>query len=118
MPEQSNSSDEPGKDLNYLSKLLGHHSEEFAKIAHLDNDFVANYLIGFLSEGDLRLLQEPSYLKGLLNGIVALKWHSVHNINYEISYAVLHRRNPASQPEFDIILNELLLLTKKGDTKS
>jgi hypothetical protein len=118
MAEESNNPDESRKDLRDLSKLLGHHSEEFAKIAHLDKDFVANYLIGFLSEGDLRLLQEPSYLKGLLNGIVALKWHSVHNINYEISYAVLHQRNPASQPEFDIILNELLLLTKSTDSES
>lgn len=116
MSEQSKKSDETNNKLNDLSKLLGHHSNAFAKIAHLDNDFVANYLIGFLGEADLRLLQEPSYLQALMNGIVALKWHSIHNINYEISYAVLHQQNPTSQPEFDAILNELLRITKTGDT--
>ncbi|MFN8347749.1 MAG: hypothetical protein U0X91_22280 [Spirosomataceae bacterium] len=115
MHNQSNPSDGQNKNLFELFKLLGHTSEKFAKIAHLKNDYVANYLIGFLGEGDLRLLQEQEYLQIMMNGLIALKWQLMHNISYEITYAKLHDTNPTTQLEFDTVLKELLLLPKIGD---
>jgi len=112
MHNQSNPSDLPGEHLNELSKLLGHTSEKFAKIAHLKNDYVANYLIGFLGESDLRMLQEKEYLQDMMNGLIALKWQYIHDISYEVSYAKLHDSSPATQAEFDAVLRELLLLPK------
>ncbi len=113
MQDQSNPSEESNRKQFELSKILGHHSEKFAKIAHSNNDFVANYLIGFLSESDLRLLQEKEYLKDILHGMVALKWQLVHEVNYEFSYAKLHELTPITQPEFNELLKELLLLPKE-----
>jgi len=118
MQDQSTPSEESNRKQFELSKILGHHSEKFAKIAHSNNDFVANYLIGFLGEGDLMLLQEKEYLRDLVNGIVALKWQFLHGINYEISYAKLHDTIPTTQLEFNAVLNELLLLPKMGDSKN
>jgi hypothetical protein len=115
MHNQSNPSDGPGKHLFELSSLLGHTSEKFAKIAHLKNDYVANYLIGFLGEGDLRLLQGREYLQDMMNGLIALKWQYIHDISYEVAYAKLHDTKPATQSEFDAVLKELLILPKIGD---
>ncbi len=116
MKDQSLSKDEANRQLFELSEMLGHHSEKFARIAHLNNDFVANYLIGFLGEGDLRLLQEKEYLPTMVNGLVALKWLFLHNINFEISYAKLHDTNPLTQVEFDVVLADLLWLPKIGES--
>lgn len=118
MHNQSNPSDGPSKHLNELSKLLGHTSEKFAKIAHLKNDYVANYLIGFLGESDLRMLQEKEYLQDMMNGLIALKWQYIHDISYEVSYAKLHDSSPATQAEFDTVLRELLLLPKISDAQN
>lgn len=115
MSDQSNSEEEQRKKLAELSKILGHNSEKFAKIAHSGNDFVANYLIGLLKEEDMRLLQEVNYLKHIVDAIVALKWQRLYQIHYEISYAKLHDVNPKTQAEFDAVLQELLLLPKIGD---
>ncbi|WP_428659848.1 hypothetical protein [Runella sp.] len=118
MQNRSTHSEDLNRKKNELAKLLGHHSEEFARIAHSNNDFVANYLLGFLGEGDLRLLQENEYLQDLANGLVALKWQFIHGINHEISYAKLHTTLPTTQLEFNAVLNELLLLTKTGDSNN
>lgn len=115
MHNQSDPSEEPDKKLYELSKILGHSSTKFAEIAHLKNDYIANYLIGFLGEADLRLLQEKKYLKDMINGLVSLKWQYIHDINYEISYAELHDKNPTTQEEFDAVLQELLILPKSDD---
>lgn len=110
-----NFSDDSNDKLSQLSKILGHHSQKFATIAHLNNDYVANYLIGFLREGDLRLLQEKEYLRSLMNGLIALKWQEIHQINYEISYAKLYYTNPETQSEFDTVLQELMLLSNMSE---
>lgn len=118
MHNQSNPLDGPSKHLFELSKLLGHTSEKFAKIAHLKNDYVANYLIGFLGEGDLTLLQEKEYLQDMMNGLIALKWQYIHDISYEVAYAKLHDTNPTTQVEFDTVLRELLILPKISDAQN
>lgn len=82
--------------------------EEFAKKALSNNDYVASYLIGFLDEGDLRLLQETEYLQSIMNGMVAMKWQVFHGINFVISYAKLYETNPKTQEEFDALLKTLL----------
>ncbi|MFN8349701.1 MAG: hypothetical protein U0X91_32170 [Spirosomataceae bacterium] len=115
MPDLTNSEDDERKKLSELSKLLGQSSEKFAKIAHSKNDFLANYLIGLLKEEDMRLLQDSKYLKPIMDAIVALKWQSLYQIHYEISYAKLHDTNPQTQQEFDAVLQELMLLPKIGD---
>ena len=107
MLNQTNSEDEPQKKPYELSKFSGHSSEEFARKALLNNDYVANYLIGFLGEGDLRLLQETEYLQNIMNALIALKWQLFHHINFEFSYAKLHDSNPNTQQEFDTLLKEL-----------
>lgn len=71
-----------------------------------------------MGEGDLRLLQEKKYLQDMMNGLIALKWQHIHDINYEISYAEIHDRNPTTQEEFDTLLSELLLLPRISDTQN
>jgi hypothetical protein len=58
------------------------------------------------------------HLQALMNGIAALKWHSVPNINYEISYAALHQKKPVAQSEFDDILKKPLKFLQKVIRKS
>ena len=51
----------------------------------------------------------------MMNGLISLKWQHIHDINYEISYAELHDKNPITQEEFDAILQELLNFPKSDD---
>lgn len=108
MPYRTNPYNEPIKKITELLKSLDPNSEEFAKTFLLKNDDIANYLTGFLAESDIKLLQDPSHLRNLKHGVIAMKWQSLHNIDFKISYSKLYETQPNSQPEFDIILKALL----------
>jgi hypothetical protein len=108
MSDQTNSEDESSKKIIELSNRWEHNLEDFARKSLLNNDYVASYLIGFLGEGDLRLLQEKEYLQNIMNGMVSMKWQVLHGIDFEISYSKLYDTNPTTQEEFDALLKTLL----------
>ncbi len=96
-------------DLNHkkrMQKFLGIASEKFLELV-LDNDLIALYLDQQCGEDHIYDSFEDT---DLVYGFIALNWHVEHNILYEYAYAKLSEKAPVTQDDFDLCLEELLLL--------
>lgn len=87
--------------------FLGISSEKFLDLIENGKDPVAFYLDDQMSEAELFMLYDDS---NLVYGLIAMNWHILHGIVYEYTYVKLSEKEPFTQDDFDICLEELLLL--------